>query len=143
VPYPPLRKRDLVCKTIVRRHLGANHLKIYIYYGGVRQYIYFLSFQTCLCSCRHGMWYSSSTASHTPQSFNARGVWLTRLEIISPLVKDACNLAILPWANFIKQILDSTGLSYIWSNPAIVDPQQICTELAERLTDQYKQNWQS
>ena len=27
--------------------------------------------------------------------------------------------------------------------PRIVDPQQICTELAERLTDQYKQNWQS
>ena len=24
-----------------------------------------------------------------------------------------------------------------------MDPQQICTELAERLTDQYKQNWQS
>ena len=65
---------------------------------------------------------------------------------VSPLVKDACSLATnssLPWANFIKQILDSTGLSYVWLNPAIVDPQQICTELAERLTDQYKQNWQS
>ena len=63
---------------------------------------------------------------------------------VSPLVKDACSLATsnsLPWANFIKQILDSAGLSYVWLNPANVDPQQICNEPTERLTDQYVQNW--
>ena len=57
---------------------------------------------------------------------------------VSPLVKDACSLATsnsLPWANFIKQILDSAGFSYVWLNPANVDPQQICNELTERLRE--------
>ena len=65
---------------------------------------------------------------------------------ISPLVKDACTLAgnnSLQWVKFIKQTLDSAGLSYVWLNPANVDPQQIRDELKERFTDQYIQCWQS
>ena len=45
----------------------------------------------------------------------------------------------LAWANFIKQILDRAGFSFVWLNPASVDPQQ----MKERLTDQYTQDWQS
>ena len=61
-------------------------------------------------------------------------------------MKDACILATsssLPWANSVKQNLDGAGFSYVWLNPANVDPQQLCTELKERLTDQYTQHWQS
>ena len=55
-------------------------------------------------------------------------------------MKDACTLAVnnsLQWVKFIKQTLDSAGLSYVWLNPANVDPQQIRDELKERFTDQY------
>ena len=44
---------------------------------------------------------------------------------ISPLVKDACTIAVnnsLQWVKFIKQTLDSADLSYVWLNPANVDP---------------------
>jgi len=61
-------------------------------------------------------------------------------------VKDACILATsssLQWANSIKQNLDCAGFSYVWLNPDNVDPQQLCAELKERLTDQYLQHWQS
>ena len=49
----------------------------------------------------------------------------------------------LPWAKHIKSILDSAGFSYVWLNPSQVDPQQISNDISERLTDQFKQNWQS
>ena len=65
---------------------------------------------------------------------------------VSPLVKDACILATsssLQWANSVKQNLDGAGFSYVWLNPDNVDPQQLCAELKERLTDQYIQHWQS
>ena len=53
--------------------------------------------------------------------------WL-RIHTISPLVKHACSLATsssLPWTNFVKQISDNAGFSYVWLNPANDDPQQI------------------
>ena len=65
---------------------------------------------------------------------------------VSPLVKDACALAMnnsLPWAKYIKSTLDNAGFSYVWLNPSQVDPQQISNEISKRLTDQFKQSWLS
>ena len=65
---------------------------------------------------------------------------------ISPLVKDACTLAVnnsFQWAKFIKQTLNSASLSYVWLNSENVHPKQIQGEFKERLTDQYIQCWQS
>ena len=54
-----------------------------------------------------------------------------------------CSKQLTSMVKFIKQTLDSAGLSYVWLNPANVDPQQIRDELKERFTDQYIQFWQS
>ena len=62
------------------------------------------------------------------------------------LVKDACILTMnnsLHWVNLIKQILDDTGFSYAWFQPANVDHTRFIAELEQCLTDQYKQNWES
>ena len=63
-------------------------------------------------------------------------------------MKDAYTLTIsnsLQWGNHIKDILNNSGYSYIWLNPTNVDPKQICTDLEQRLTDQFlfTQNWKS
>ena len=51
-------------------------------------------------------------------------------EYVSPLVKDACSLAknhSFQWIMHVKQILDETGYSYVWSYPASVDQQSFET----------------
>ena len=65
---------------------------------------------------------------------------------VSPLVKDACTLAIsdsLQWGNYIKDIFNNTGFSYVWLNPTYVDPNQVCAEIEQRLMDQFIQNWKA
>ena len=50
---------------------------------------------------------------------------------------------LLHWVNFSKQILDDTSFSYVWFQPENVDHTRFIAELEQRLTDQYKQNWES
>ena len=65
---------------------------------------------------------------------------------VPPLVKEAYTLAknhSLQWTSYVKQILDESGYSYVWSHPSSVNPHAFANELKQRLEDQYIQAWSS
>jgi hypothetical protein len=53
------------------------------------------------------------------------------------------NTTTFKWANYIKNILDTTGCSYIWQNQSHINTNNIHKHIKQILLDQFKQQWHS
>ena len=51
------------------------------------------------------------------------------------------NLTNFKWANHIKNVLDSTGLSYIWLHQSDIVGRKIHSQVKQVLLDQFRQEW--
>ena len=64
---------------------------------------------------------------------------------VSPLLQKAyqINISTKPskWAQYIQNLLNEAGFSYVWENPNGIAHDSFIHELEERLSDQFQQQW--
>ena len=63
---------------------------------------------------------------------------------ISPLLKESYSLLCShssKWVSYTKKILNHCGLSYMWDDIHLLDPTATLSDIKNRLSDQFSQEW--